>query len=257
LTGEIRPDRFERGVMVVVALVERAQALGALRIEAVATEALRSARNGQEFLDRVRARSGLDVRIITGAEEAELTARGVLAQIETGGRVVIADIGGGSTELIETWDGRVYQSTSLPVGSGTMTDVHVSHDPPSEVELAAIMRVSGEKAEAFFNRRLGQGGGKLVLVGGVGEYLLKVCGCANPMPASALEVARLRAVSLTAAELATVAGAPVARARVLPAGFAIAQQIADLTAPDQIESVPNGLRMGLLLGIANRCTVND
>lgn len=246
-TGQIRPDRLERAVAVLAELTNRAGRRGAVRIEAVATEATRAASNGQDFLNRVLDATGVEVTIISGDEEAALTALGVLAQIEPSGRVVIADIGGGSTELIETWDRAIYQSVSLPIGSGAMTDQHVVNDPPTESELNTIMGVAREGAREFFQDAVGTGGGKLVLVGGAGEYLMTVTSSRNPIPISVFNRARVLATNLRAAQMAKIANAPVARARVLPAGFAIAQAIADLADPDHVESVANGLRIGLLL----------
>ncbi len=254
-TGEIRPDRLERAVEVLSGFCARARELGAGRIDAVATEGTRAASNGREFLDRVRDVTGIEVRIISGAEEAELTAEGVLAQIDATGRVLIVDIGGGSTELIETLDGATIGAVSIPIGSGRMTDLHVASDPPTQGELDAVIAATREQAGTLFGG--GQRGGKLVLVGGAGEYLMVVSGSANPIPLAALEVARKRSLALSARQMAAVFGAPLARARVLPAGFAIAWAITELAAPEYLESVGNGLRIGQLLRMSDARTAID
>lgn len=255
LTGTIRPDRFGHGIDVISDFGERARRLGATRIEAVATEATRAASNGPEFLARLREVAGIDVLVITGAEEAALTARGVLAQIDSDGRVLIVDIGGGSTELIETRDGDILESVSIPIGSGRMTDLHVAADPPTSAELDIISDATGDAVRAYFAAALR--GGKLVIVGGVGEYLMRVSESGNPMPISALRRARDRSLALPAEDLALVAEAPAARARVLPAGFAIAGVVTELAQVDSIQWVANGLRMGLLLRMAEGIAVND
>ena len=244
-TGRIREDRLERAVEVLTDLTARTRGLGARWIEAVATEATRAASNGQDFLDRVRDATGVEVQVISGSEEAELTAEGVLAQIDASGRVLIVDIGGGSTELIETRDGATLHSVSIPVGSGRMTDLYVVSDPPAESELDQILTATAQQAGAVFDGS--RQGGKLVLVGGAGEYLMIVSGSANPIPLAALEAARERSLALSARQMAKVSGAPLARARVLPAGFAIARAITGLARPAHLESVGNGLRIGLLL----------
>ena len=77
-----------------------AKQLGAKRIEAVATSAVRDAANGALFLTRVRQQTGLKVRLLNGAEEAQLAYRSALAHFELGhGRCVVMDIGGGSLEI--------------------------------------------------------------------------------------------------------------------------------------------------------------
>lgn len=84
---------------------------------AVATEALRRAVNRQQFLDLVSAEAGLNLEIISGEEEAQLTTAGVLSVISPLPQAaIIIDIGGGSTELICVIDGRTVCQKSYPLG---------------------------------------------------------------------------------------------------------------------------------------------
>jgi exopolyphosphatase/guanosine-5'-triphosphate,3'-diphosphate pyrophosphatase len=76
------------------------EALGAERTLAVATSAVRDAENGEAFLGEVEWSSGFTTRLLSGADEAELTARGVAAGRSLGRGTLIVDIGGGSTELV-------------------------------------------------------------------------------------------------------------------------------------------------------------
>jgi exopolyphosphatase/guanosine-5'-triphosphate,3'-diphosphate pyrophosphatase len=101
--GLLRAERVERGLEVLVGYTRIAVGLGvpAQRIQAVATSALRRALNGETFLARVRELCGVTVRVISGAEEAELTARGALTGLSLPrGASLVVDAGGGSTELI-------------------------------------------------------------------------------------------------------------------------------------------------------------
>jgi exopolyphosphatase / guanosine-5'-triphosphate,3'-diphosphate pyrophosphatase len=91
-----------------------ADELGAERILAVATSAVRDADNGEAFLGELEWSYGFTTRLLTGDEEAALTLRGV-GPLEPG--TVVIDVGGGSTELI-TEDFR----TSLDVGSVRLTE---------------------------------------------------------------------------------------------------------------------------------------
>ncbi len=91
-----------------------AESLGAVRVLAVATSAVRDAENGEAFLGEIEWSYGFDTRLLSGAEEAELTLRGVgVVDDET----VVLDVGGGSTELV-TRAG----ATSVDVGSARMTE---------------------------------------------------------------------------------------------------------------------------------------
>jgi len=80
---------------------QKAINLGVESVVAAATSAVRDASNGMEFLELVKKRTGLAVRVLSGEEEAALSYRGVLSglQVEPGTTVVV-DIGGGSTEFI-------------------------------------------------------------------------------------------------------------------------------------------------------------
>jgi exopolyphosphatase/guanosine-5'-triphosphate,3'-diphosphate pyrophosphatase len=96
------------------------------RIAAVATAAVRDAINGQEFVTRVKEETGFDLRIIDAETEAALSYRSVAHHFPLeGGRTVIADIGGGSLELIAAVDGLIEQSLSVPFGAVRLTELHM------------------------------------------------------------------------------------------------------------------------------------
>ena len=95
-------EAIARGALVCARFAEVARGFGAEEIVALATAAVREAENGDEFVDRVRKEADLDVRVISGQEEARLIYLGVASGIElpAGKNALIMDIGGGSTELI-------------------------------------------------------------------------------------------------------------------------------------------------------------
>jgi exopolyphosphatase/guanosine-5'-triphosphate,3'-diphosphate pyrophosphatase len=104
----------------------------------VATSATRDARNRDEFFDGVRAALGVDVEVITGAEEAQLSFRGATGAVAEAhaGPFLVVDLGGGSTELV-LGTGSVDASVSMDVGSVRMTERHLPSDPPSAAQIAA------------------------------------------------------------------------------------------------------------------------
>ncbi len=136
-TGNLDEERIETAIETLGRFAEQARERGATRIVAVATEATRAAANGAMFLDRVRDETGIDVRVVDGQAEAVLTFRGLAADTDLTGSVVVADIGGGSTELISARDGEMQAVRSLPLGSGRLTDRFIVSDPPRPDELAA------------------------------------------------------------------------------------------------------------------------
>ncbi|MCP3676879.1 MAG: exopolyphosphatase, partial [Deltaproteobacteria bacterium] len=108
-------------------------------IEAVATSVVRRARNGADFTGRVRERTGIDVAVIGGDEEARLSTLGVLSILDDGGeRSFIIDIGGGSTEYICVDGGDVAGTWSMEMGVVHLTEQFLRHDPPEEGELMAM-----------------------------------------------------------------------------------------------------------------------
>ncbi len=108
----------------------------------VATSALREASNSSEVIERIKSETGLDVNVISGREEARLTA---LAAIEslglTKGKVFLIDVGGGSTELAWLEDSIPKNLLSLQLGPVRILQKVSLHDPPGEVGLEELRKV--------------------------------------------------------------------------------------------------------------------
>src|SRR5918993_2393454 len=175
-TGHLDEERIEVAIETLIRFAARARELGATRVVAVATEATRAAANGASFLERVREAAGIEVRAIDGQEEAALTFRGIAVSTDLAGAAVIADIGGGSTELIAVRDGAMQSAQSIPVGSGRLTDRFVEADPPEASQLAACEMDAGRVIRAAVEPlELPAGTGtRLIVVGGTGEYLARL-----------------------------------------------------------------------------------
>jgi exopolyphosphatase/guanosine-5'-triphosphate,3'-diphosphate pyrophosphatase len=130
----------------IAALREFAQLMAVNGVQdylAAATAVVREAGNRAEFLYRVEEEAGLRVRLLSGAEEAELALRGA-ASVTAGGDAPIAlfDIGGGSTEVIREVPGGSpgAESVSLPIGVVHLTETFLREDPPG---LEACARLAG------------------------------------------------------------------------------------------------------------------
>lgn len=99
-TGRLSDEAMARAYQALAACAQRIEARGPVAIGCVATQACRSASNGQVFLNRIKTDLGLDFQIISSEEEAQLAALGCASLIEPEPDVtLIVDIGGGSTEL--------------------------------------------------------------------------------------------------------------------------------------------------------------
>lgn len=135
-TGELAPEALERTLAATREYAAVIAAAGAQQVRFVATSATRDARNRDEFFDGVRASLGVDVEVITGAEEAQLSFRGATGAVAEGhaGPFLVVDLGGGSTELV-LGTSSVDASVSLDIGSVRMTERHLHSDPPSATEI--------------------------------------------------------------------------------------------------------------------------
>jgi exopolyphosphatase/guanosine-5'-triphosphate,3'-diphosphate pyrophosphatase len=129
-TGVLGESAMRHALEAVQRMATLARQMGATRVDAVATSAVRDAANRREFLDRIRRETGLRVRVLTGEDEARLSFRSALAHFDLGaGRAVVMDIGGGSLELSMSADGLVERLISLPFGALRMTEQYLGPRP--------------------------------------------------------------------------------------------------------------------------------
>jgi exopolyphosphatase/guanosine-5'-triphosphate,3'-diphosphate pyrophosphatase len=144
-TGRITAETFTRGIGFLKRLMSIAGERGATVVVATGTSALRDALNGAEFVRDVKSRIGLDIEIISGQEEAELTYRGAVSEfLRSPGAhrsYAVLDIGGGSTELTIGEESAVLRKASLNVGALRLTERILKSSPPSS---SAITRALSE-----------------------------------------------------------------------------------------------------------------
>ena len=254
-TGRLAGDRIEAALVTLGEFERLARDHGAARFVGVATDATRRAANGTAFLDRVREETSWELRVISGDEEAALTFQGLATETDLAGLVLVADIGGGSTELIQANEGSITNARSLALGSGTLTDALVRADPPTESEIAALVAAATATLDGV---RLPSGSAvRLIVLGGTGEYMTRLVDDADHLDTRQIATALRRCRDQPSARLAAALGIPPARARVLPAGVAIVRALADRLDPEQIDVARSGIRAGLLLQTFAEMTVND
>lgn len=131
-THQLSEQSMDDTVKAIMKFREMAESANAKLLGAFATSAVRDAANGQAFGKRVLEATGVEVNIISGAEEAELGFKGVCKGLDKGlakERFVIIDIGGGSTELIVGEGEQILYRKSFNVGVVRMTGKHITTDP--------------------------------------------------------------------------------------------------------------------------------
>jgi exopolyphosphatase/guanosine-5'-triphosphate,3'-diphosphate pyrophosphatase len=114
-TGELDAEGMESALQNLRRFAELVRAMGVRRTFALATAAVRDASNGAAFAARVRKATGLPVEVLSGREEARLSALGVIAGTPEA-RGAMGDLGGGSLELVALGAGRGGGYSTLPLG---------------------------------------------------------------------------------------------------------------------------------------------
>lgn len=119
----IEPETFRYNIDSFEEFVEKARDRKAERIFAIGTSALRDAKNGEEFVAEAERSTGIKINIISGNLEAELGFYGVSQGVKENGRILILDIGGGSTEFVigSQIEGIVFKK-SIDIGAVRLTD---------------------------------------------------------------------------------------------------------------------------------------
>lgn len=247
-TGRFDPARLALAVETVREYHRLARELGAAPILIVATSATRDAANGAELVERIAAATGLRAEIIGGAREAALTFAGATAGLALAGTLLVADLGGGSLELIVSRDGDLRSTASLQIGSGRLTERHIPDDPPGE---AMIARVADAAAAAIEPEVRGAPAiDRAILVGGTAKALAVLAPQPDaPLTMTAARIARALAFlgEEPSAALAARTGLDPERVRTLPAGAAIIGAILAAYRLDTAIIGSGGIREGILL----------
>jgi exopolyphosphatase/guanosine-5'-triphosphate,3'-diphosphate pyrophosphatase len=257
--GTLDPAAAERTLAAVRGYRDRARVLGATEILLVATAAIRQARDGAAFLDRLRAEPGLRPRVASGEDEARLTLLGASWALgPLPGVFALIDVGGGSTEILVAEGARMLTAVSLALGVVPLVERFLTHDPVEPGELAACRAyVDGRLAEEAWGRIRPYWPATLVATAGTPTTLAML-----DLRLLAYDPARIQGHRLTAAAIdsliARLAALPLAeRARtpglepgradiIVPGALVLAAAVTGLDVPHAVVS-DAGLREGILL----------
>ena len=138
-TGRLADEAMDRVAEAIAGYREVIDRLGAEKVVAVATSAMRDSENGPDFHDHLSEKYGVDARTISGEEEARLTFLGATAGRNDDRDTVVIDIGGGSTEYVLGRPGADPSfHTSTQMGSVRFTERFLKSDPPTRDELQQL-----------------------------------------------------------------------------------------------------------------------
>jgi exopolyphosphatase/guanosine-5'-triphosphate,3'-diphosphate pyrophosphatase len=157
-TGSLAPEAMDRTVKALTGFLKVMKESRVAAYLAVATQAVRQARNRQAFLDRVRDELGLNIRVLTPEQEARLSLKGVLSALApeflATPAVLVFDVGGGSSEFALLRAGQEPRFAGLPLGVLTLSQAHPLGDPPIPERVAVLKQKLTEQLENFFQEHL-------------------------------------------------------------------------------------------------------
>ena len=246
-TGRLSHESIERALRTMGRMWDLCQSRGVTRIRAVATAAVREAENGREFV-RLARDHGVELETISPEAEAALAYRSAAHHFPGAGRVLVADIGGGSLELIGGSDGRIELIRSLPLGAVKLTELAL---PLAELQ----MRVRDTLDEPVL---LDWSGSRVVGSGGTFATAAAMTqrrrGSPPEAPVQGTEVSREELQELLEAlggmspeERRRVPGLRPERADIIVAGLVVATELLDRLGASSVGINQYGLREGLLL----------
>ena len=244
----------------VAASVQVAEDKGCAEMMGFATSAVRDATNSDAVLAHVRARTGVEIEVLPGEDEARLTFLAVRRWFGwSSGRLAVFDIGGGSLELAVGSDEAPEVARSLPLGAARLTREHLSGRPRLGVDDDAV-RLLRKKVRAELARVVGSvtryGPDHSVATSKTFRSLARICGAApsgeGPLVRRMLDAQVLRRkiprlLEMTPAEVAGLPGVSPSRAHQIVAGALVADAVMDLFELSGLEICPWALREGIIL----------
>ncbi len=252
----LQPERIEAGLEAVVTLWKDCLGEGPLEgFRIVATSAVRSCANGGLFVEGVASRTGMRPDTLSGEEEAEAIAMGVLT--DPGIRLgttpfTVFDLGGGSLEIIRFENLKVTARSSLPLGAVRLTEAFIRNPalplPPAEQEaLEAHIRLLLARDGIFVAAPLVGCGGGLAAVRSIVAERGGVLLSGESVALGRTEIISLEQeiAALSLSERLRIPGMPPGRADISPVALMIFRILLELAGADRVQHSFYNLRFGI------------
>jgi exopolyphosphatase / guanosine-5'-triphosphate,3'-diphosphate pyrophosphatase len=152
-TGRLSPKGMARGIRAFARFRTLIREYHVDEVMAIGTSALRSATNTREFLEQVRLKTKISIRVISGSEEGRLIAKGILAHLEAPkGAYAFVDIGGGSTEISVGRGRKIFMGQSFQLGANRLQQMFLKTVPPTHKrgELHPILALRQHVKDALY-----------------------------------------------------------------------------------------------------------
>jgi exopolyphosphatase/guanosine-5'-triphosphate,3'-diphosphate pyrophosphatase len=256
--GAIREDGIEQLIDMVASSMRVAEDKGVEEVLPFATSAIREAANGEAVLKRVERETGVELRVLSGGDEARLTFLAARRWYGwSAGRLLLLDIGGGSLEIACGVDEQPDAAVSLPLGAGRLTAGWLPGDPPTAEAVRALRR----HVRAQIARTVGEvarvgAPNQVVGTSKTFKQLARITGAAREADGP-FQVRRLTRAGIAewvpklavmpTAQRALLPGVSEGRARQLLAGALVADGAMDLFGVQELDICPWALREGVIL----------
>jgi exopolyphosphatase/guanosine-5'-triphosphate,3'-diphosphate pyrophosphatase len=261
--GFVSEDAIQATCTVLARMAEMYRHLEVIGVRAVATSAIRDARNQGAFVERASLAAGTPVEIISGREESRLIHLGVeSAWPQNGKHLLIIDIGGGSAEIISAEDGRLEEAFSRPLGAVRLRESFLQKDPPSAQQLHQMQEYIQQKMDIAVRRLTGRKWDRVVATSATAAA---VVGALSSVPrAQRDEIDRQRATAaqvrqlyeklsgMSLARRRKVTGIGPRRAEIIVAGVAVLQEFLNAFHLPAFYYSRAGVRDGIIADLAAR-----
>jgi exopolyphosphatase/guanosine-5'-triphosphate,3'-diphosphate pyrophosphatase len=260
----IEKEAMERGISALKKFMDIINNHNVHSTAAVATRALRDARNSNEFIHEAHARTGVDIEIIDGDVEARKTASGMLIGLKVPDTALMIDIGGGSTELIFSKKGKPLSVFSIDLGVVYLAEKYMKNDPPFENDIRQMTHEISDIATPALNSLKRHFSRDTMMIGTAGTVTTLSAISQNLREFDHYKIhgskVTLKQVKKIFSDIATIKSSK--RARYIPfeparldiivPGTRILLTIMEETSFDNILVSNHGLREGVLLELYNK-----
>ena len=224
---------------------------------AFATSAIRESKNSDSILEKIKTETGIDLQVLDGEHEAILTFLAVRRWFGwSSGRLLVADIGGGSLEVAVGTDEHPELAMSTPLGAGRLTRDFFTTEIPSDEELKALRKHVKKTLEADFSHLQNIEFDHAVATSKTFRQLARLGGAAPSSDGQRVQRELMldglnkwvpKISEMNFVQRAQLPGISVGRAEQLLAGAIVAQETMEFLKLNTLEICPWALREGIIL----------
>ena len=163
--SRISEDAAERAIACLNRFKAKCEEFQVEKIKAIGTSAIRDAKNQLVFIEAVKAETEIEIKVVSGEEEARLIYKGIRQTYPFNEPAMIMDIGGGSTEFILANSEGIIDLISLNIGVSRIFQMFSFEDPLSNIDISRIESFLEENSQSFFDKKKCS-----ILVGASGSF---------------------------------------------------------------------------------------